>query len=274
MTTTTTIDDFHFTAMRRLLSGNCPEFWALQLALFLLLMLPVSSIQGLSNTTPTTTAKSEFAYRMAKPTDVPAIAQLLNDAFENCDNSDDNDTDRVASTSKKREIEQMLQQRMKDVKTESSLPHAFLIATTAPPASEPSTSTNEAADAHIAAFLELGTMPSPLAMERIWKGVPISTRPELPFVANLVVDPSTRRQKVGYTLLQLAMKIGKKWCHNEENAFLFLSVDRDNAGALAFYERLDFERIELSSSFSSSVPDDDASQVSAAKVYLKKSLFA
>lgn len=290
-TTTTTDDTFSTMTMRRpslLLSrSGVTAFGAplLQSALFLLLLAGpfVSIVQGLSNTTPlpTTTAASsisKFAYRMAKPADVPAIAQLLTDAFENCDNDTDT-TDRAVTAAStvttKKEIEQMLQQRMIDVQntsSSSSLPHAFLVATK-------TTTTNKAvaADHGIAAFLELGTMPSPIVMERIWNGVPISTRPELPFVANLVVDPSTRRQKVGYTLLQLAIKIGKKWCDNNENnnknAFLFLSVDRGNEGALAFYERLDFERIELSSSSTSSSSDNSAAPSSASKVYLKKPLF-
>jgi ribosomal protein S18 acetylase RimI-like enzyme len=226
-------------------------FWLLQQAMF-----STTTVEGLASTKSTI---SQFTYRMARSDDLPAIAKLLNDAFEKTDE------DTSGGTTAK-EIEHKLQQRMTEMKS-ASLPHAFLVATTATCGDENS----------VAGFLELGTMPSPISMEKTWNGVQISTRPELPYVANLVVDGSLRRQKVGYTMLQLAMKIGRKWCSSEPSSssndshateFLFLSVDHDNQGALAFYERLNFERIELSISQESS-PDAAGSS----KVYLKKNLF-
>ncbi|KAG7356786.1 acetyltransferase GNAT domain containing protein [Nitzschia inconspicua] len=218
------------------------SFWMLRQAIFSY----VTPIEALS---PSSISSSQFTYRMAKNADLPAVAQLLRDTFE----SDDQNKD----STKAKEIEQGLQCRMTEMKS-TSLPHAFLVAT-------PSDLVGVKAPDAIAAFLELGTMPSPISIEKEWNGVKVSTRPELPYVANLVVAESTRRQKVGYTMVQLAIKIAKKWCDGSSDAFLFLSVDHDNQGALSFYERLGFERIDLSTS-QKALP-------TKSKVYLKKFLF-
>jgi ribosomal protein S18 acetylase RimI-like enzyme len=153
-----------------------------------------------------------------------------------------------------------------DIST-SSYPHVFLEATSS------SMTTVVNPQGAVVAFLELGTMPSPIPIEKEWNGVKIFTRPELPYLSNLVVDGSIRRRKVGYTMLQLALKIAKKWYgpsqgkENNSNGspppFLFLSVDRENVGALAFYESLKFEPLKLS------LVEESASN---AKIYLKKSL--
>jgi ribosomal protein S18 acetylase RimI-like enzyme len=207
----------------------------------------VPSARGLSQ--PTSTSKAKLSYRLAKHADLPAIARLLQSTF---DKNDDINTEDATVIQKK------LEDRMITMKS-SDMPHAFLVGCQD--------------DDEIAAFLELGTMPSPVALQRKakeWNGVKIESnrqsaiQPELPFVANLVVDESMRRQRVGFTMLQLAMKIAKKWCSNaSEDAahpFLFLSVDRDNAGAIRFYDRMGFDLMELEKA---TVGD---------KVYLKKDI--
>ena len=214
-------------------------------------------------------SSSKYTYRMAKTSDLPAIAELLNDVFENNDYTANNEKNTENFNPKS--IEEKLKQRMVEMKS-SSFPHAFLVATP--------TSPSENLSSSVVAFLELGTMPSPIAMEKEWNGVKVTTRPELPFVANVVVNKSTRRQNIGKTLVQLALKIAQKWCdapsfRNQSeiskssgsstscDPFLFLSVDAHNVGALSFYESLNFEEIQLTTE--SSLP--------AAKVYLKKDLF-
>jgi ribosomal protein S18 acetylase RimI-like enzyme len=218
---------------------------------------------------------------MARTSDLPAIAHLLNIAFDNKNNND------------REGIQEKLQQRMKDMKS-SSIPHAFLIATT--------TSTEKSAgfidlnataqpidggdlssfSTRIAGFMELGTMPSPISIEKEWNGVSVAVRTDLPYVANLVVDESMRRKKVGFTLIQLALKIAKKWCQGRDDQervtlsestsssslssipFLFLSVERENQDALRFYEKLGFETILLPAAKSSKSLRD--------KIYLKKDI--
>jgi predicted N-acetyltransferase YhbS len=137
---------------------------------------------------------TEINYRKATTADLPAIAKLLNEAFDD----DWGDC---------KEIERKLGERMtENVVSVSSYRHVFLVA------SSSVVTTAENSHGAVVAFLELGTMPSPIPIVKEWNGIKIDTRPELPFVANLVVDKSSRRRKVGYTMVQLAMKIAKKWC--------------------------------------------------------------
>jgi predicted N-acetyltransferase YhbS len=148
----------------------------------------IDSPQTLSKTN-----SNKLSYRTAKPSDIQEIARLLND-------DDDDDADVVGT------MEDQLNRRMNDMLTQKDAqPHAFLVATTSEDPTPSSSST-------VVGFIELGTMPSPIMMEKEWNEVTISTRPELPFVANLVVAKSIRRQKVGYTLIQLALKVTFTYC--------------------------------------------------------------
>jgi ribosomal protein S18 acetylase RimI-like enzyme len=239
--------------------GGGGDGWLIQVLLQLVFCFPVASVEGLSIGMISTNFK--YRYRRATTADLPAIANLLNMAFDDCCH-DKHDC---------KEIEHKLRQRMTE-DVSSSYPHVFLVASSS---SSSSSSLVNPSDG-VVAFLELGTMPSPVPMEKKWNGIKIYTRPELPYVANLVVDGTCRRRKVGYTMLQLAMKIAQKWCGTFQNKgndsngwspavpFMFLSVDQDNVGALKFYENLQFEPIQLSVSEEST---------STAKIYLKKNLF-
>jgi ribosomal protein S18 acetylase RimI-like enzyme len=120
----------------------------------------------------------------------------------------------------------------------------------------------------IAAFMELGTMPSPIpivttatnatATTTTWEGVVVepttsTSRPEMPFLANLAVGKDYRRQKMGSKLVQLALKISAKWCKNDESntntafdkkdAAMYLAVEKDNLPAVTLYDGLEFRRI-------------------------------
>uniref|UniRef100_A0A7S1VZE1 N-acetyltransferase domain-containing protein n=1 Tax=Ditylum brightwellii TaxID=49249 RepID=A0A7S1VZE1_9STRA len=185
-------------------------------------------------------------------------------------------------------IEQQLERRMTDAKKEGSYPHSFLVATIPSSSSkipdDESLSTTitssididsnvqpEQQQQQIIGFLEMGTLPSPVG-----KAV------ELPFIGNLAVANKMRRQKVGSTLIRLAIEIGRKWIKlpyigtntaaaaaagsigstllgkwfspsSSSSAsspavtppFLFLSVECDNYDALLFYKRLNFEEVKL-----------------------------
>lgn len=70
------------------------------------------------------------------------------------------------------------------------------------------------------------------------------------YIANVAVNPTTRRRKIGSTLVRLATKIAAKWVVSGTDTssfppFLFLSVERDNHDALMFYERLEFEELNV-----------------------------
>ena len=98
----------------------------------------------------------------------------------------------------------------------------------------------------IAGFMELGTMPSPVPITVVWEGIETSTRPERPYLANLAVGSEYRRQKMGTKLVQLAIKISKKWMgsvEDVETAAIYLAVEKENTAAVELYDRLQFFRI-------------------------------
>ncbi|KAL3929488.1 MAG: hypothetical protein SGBAC_012187 [Bacillariaceae sp.] len=184
---------------------------------------------------------------------------------------------------------QLLEQRL-------TLPqHILLVATV-------NNNNNNNDDDKVVGFMELGTMPAPIPIS-VPVNVPaagqttseasvsfVPVRPERPFLANLAVDPDYRKQKMGSKLVQLALKIATQWesakandknkggafyyyyfhPSNQENAeqenklsTLYLSVECDNEGAIAFYERLQFTTVldETNPRFTNS-DDRDATSAS------------
>lgn len=224
--------------------------------------LSVSALQAEKNSQSADSSddtQPKISYRMAKLPDVSPIAELLDSVFEdegeadgesdeeiteNDDNDADNNTfmwdsvvEETAEPQMSREdqldlIQQNLSKRMTHAKKEDSLPHLFLVATI-PSAEEQRTD-------QIIGFLEMGTLPPPIPNSPIGKV-------ELPYIGNVAVSNDVRRRKVGSTLVKLATKIATKWCAPSSETpfppFLFLSVERENADALKFYERLGFEEL-------------------------------
>jgi len=111
----------------------------------------------------------------------------------------------------------------------------------------------------IAAFLELGTMPSPVPVVTVWEGMETETRPEIPYLGNLAVSPLYRRQKIGTRMVKLACRMAAKWsaplapgaegegegeggAKGHEHA-IFLAVDADNFAAIRMYGALEFDII-------------------------------
>jgi len=217
----------------------------------------------------------KITYRRANVVDIPGIAGLLISSFDRKEEdvvllettskikSDkvksnktfmwnslaDNKKQKLSLEQERQFIETKLAHRMVEVKeTKESLPHSFLVATM-PSSVVDDTGTSDQYKHQLVGFLEMGTLPSPIY-------IPIDgikARPELPYIANVAVDPSTRRRKIGSTLVQLATKIAAKWCAPLSSLpassfppFLFLSVERGNDNALMFYERLGFEELNIS----------------------------
>jgi len=232
----------------------------------------------------------KITYRRATVRDIPEITGLLISSFEekeedailpetttiNNNKSENVESNKIymwdnLATSKKQNklsleqehqfIESQLAHRMVEVqgRKKESLPHSFLVATMSSSVDVDDTNTETSSDPQkhqLVGFLEMGTLPSPIF-------IPIDgiqARPELPYLANVAVDASTRRRKIGSTLVQLATKIAAKWCCIPSSSlrvpatststsfppFLFLSVERDNENALLFYERLGFEELNIS----------------------------
>ena len=185
----------------------------------------------------------------------------------------------LETTLKQRMVEMSINKNKKISKDESLLssssqqflPHSFLVATTT------ITTTSSSSIEIIIGFLEMGMLPSPIQIPMNNKinqknrKKRVSARLELPYIANVAVDPSQRRRKIGSTLIKLGIKIAARWCGGyivggesgvsplsssvssspsssfSSFPFLFLSVESDNNNALVFYDRLGFEKLEASS---------------------------
>ena len=88
----------------------------------------------------------------------------------------------------------------------------------------------------VVAFLEVGLLPSPVAVAATWEGQETETRPEVPFLGNVAVTPARRRQGLASKLVKLGEAVARKWGHGG----LFVAVEADNVAALALYRRLSF----------------------------------
>jgi ribosomal protein S18 acetylase RimI-like enzyme len=89
----------------------------------------------------------------------------------------------------------------------------------------------------IAAFLEVGTLPSPVMVNSTWEGQSIETRPEVLFLGNVAVKQQYRRRGIGSKLVKIGCKVAEKF----QEPALFAAVEADNAGALSMYEQAGFQ---------------------------------
>ena len=64
----------------------------------------------------------------------------------------------------------------------------------------------------VVGFLEVGTLPSPVPMTVAWRGADVQSFPEVPYLANVVVDEGFRRQGIGYRLVAIGGKVAAKVC--------------------------------------------------------------
>ena len=263
---------------------SCCEGFSLEIPSLYSSALPIDNDNSIA-TTYSSSGKNEagtlipkITYRSANAADIPDIVGLLMSSFddeneeggcskssnsesESNNGSDDNNNktfmwDSIGEDNKQESlspeqqrqfIETQLGQRMIDVKKEGSLPHSFLVATI--PSSSISIVDDDTTDTDVVGFLEMGCLPSPIPISI---GGNKNARPELPYIANVAVNPTIRRRKIGSTLVRLATKIAAKWIVSGSKTsfppFLFLSVERDNHDALMFYERLKFEELNVKKS--------------------------
>jgi ribosomal protein S18 acetylase RimI-like enzyme len=151
-------------------------------------------------------AAIQLKYRPARTTDLPGIAKLLTATFENVPEWNVIQW-KMAEDGYKKQLETRMEKLVKQ-----GAKHALIVAA------------NEDAGGEIAGFMELGTMPSPLAVlsstttTTTWQGIEIETkiRPEKPYLANVAVGRDYRRNKMGSKLVRLAMKISETWCGSHQ----------------------------------------------------------
>lgn len=89
----------------------------------------------------------------------------------------------------------------------------------------------------IAAFLEVGTLPSPIMVNSTWEGQSVETRPEVLFLGNVAVSDKYRRKGIGSKLVRIGCKVAEKF----GEPALFAAVEAGNVAALAMYERIGFK---------------------------------
>ena len=160
-------------------------------------------------------------YRKAKASDIPKIAKLLKETFD-----DDEEEYKKAipflwkmfrSQQIQNQYQQQLEKRMEEL-VKAGAQHALIVAVAEEEEKEKEETQNK-----IAGFMELGTLPSPIPIQNTnttttntWMGVQETTtiatsRPEMPYLANVAVDKDYRRQRIGTKLVRLAIKIASKW---------------------------------------------------------------
>jgi ribosomal protein S18 acetylase RimI-like enzyme len=165
----------------------------------------------------------DLQLRPANPSDLPKIAKLLTETFEDVPN-----WNVLQRKMAENAYQTQLQKRMTGL-VQQGANHSLIVAV-------------DQGNDEVAAFMELGTMPSPILVTTFWEGQEIESRPELPYLANLAVSSTYRRQQLGTKLVRLAMKIGEKWTTGQPHhaALLYLAVDKENLAAVKMYEKLEF----------------------------------
>ena len=217
-----------------------------------------------------------YRYRNAKETDIPSLAQLLVETFDETPTSGNSILNPWKYLLRQDQLKQ-LRRRWKEFLINPNVAHSWIVVESVLPVGSTGTSSN------IVGFMELGTMPLPLAIgpryaplgtvgnanvtddtyrERetsidsssgtsIWteiiineettKAAPTSSHVERPFLANLAVSKDHRRQGIATTLVQVALKQSRKWKPSSTESWsMFLGVSYDNESAINLYRRLNF----------------------------------
>ena len=108
----------------------------------------------------------------------------------------------------------------------------------------------DAADAELLGCVECGLLPPPPERRDPEAPPPPSNgenrqqKPDVPYLANIVVAPSARRQGVGERLVVETEKLAQSWGFGE----LCIKVDRSNFNARRLYDRLGYEFAYLQTS--------------------------
>jgi len=165
------------------------------------------------------TSSSSLRFRNVKAADVKPLAVLCAETFEGPFAI----YDFLQRQRYEREYEEQLSERLTRL-VGGGVKHAMILA--------------EDEGGAIAAFVEVGLLPSPVPISGIAGGEEAS-RPDVPFLGNVAVAESERRRGVGTKLVRVAEKVAQKW---SETA-IFVAVDADNAAALGLYTKLGFVKV-------------------------------
>lgn len=258
----------------------------------LVVLLLTTSISTTTTTTRIVVALSttnpSISYRNAKEQDLPAIADLLLQTFEEDESKqkkEKNDSwmdlfwkSTFHSTQQQPPDANYIQAQLKRRMDARTMPlnnnHMMIVGQI-----ENSTT--------IVGFMELGTMPSPVSIQVKTpedddeEETFLSIQPERPFLANVAVNADFQRQRIGTRLVQLAIQIATKWELQEDSgntykdtAAMYLSVEQDNEAAIRLYEKLDFQQLVFDKRDKKDKKDKkDKTKTTRTKIYFEKKLY-
>jgi len=177
-----------------------------------------------------------LVYRNVKTADMDAVASLCSEAFDGPFAWHQ----ALAKQQSVKEYKAQLSDRLTNM-VQRDAKHAMVVALDG---------------SEVVGFLEVGMLPSPLANDdddaidiaaadatpprSVWEEVAEESRvsrAEVPFLGNVAVAPSHRRQGIGARLVRVGMKVAEKWGDNE----LWVAVEARNAPAISMYQKLAFQ---------------------------------
>jgi ribosomal protein S18 acetylase RimI-like enzyme len=161
-------------------------------------------------------------FRNAKEQDIPAIAVLCSDVF-------DGPFEWFKEIQKQKSINdfsKQLSERFSNLVTKG-MKHGMIVAT------------DSEAGNKLVAFLEIGSLPSPVTETAEWQGGVAQVRPDVPYLGNVAVSGDYRRQGLGSKLVKIGKRMAEKWGEKK----LYVAVDSTNGPAIAMYEKLNFVKV-------------------------------
>jgi len=177
-----------------------------------------------------------LVYRNVKTADMDAVASLCSEAFDGPFAWHQ----ALAKQQSVKEYKAQLSDRLTNM-VQRDAKHAMVVALDG---------------SEVVGFLEVGMLPSPLANDdddaivtsaadatpprSVWEEAAEESRvsrAEVPFLGNVAVAPSHRRQGIGARLVRVGMKVAEKWGDNE----LWVAVEARNAPAISMYQKLAFQ---------------------------------
>ncbi len=188
------------------------------------------NVQQYCNSQMTLFDSRQISYRNAQPDDLNKIAELCVDEFDGPFPW----YKKMEKFSKVKDLSQQLKLRYNTLILQERK-HAMISAVESVNLSQ-----NQQ---KIVGFVEVGMLPSPfLSSVELQDGTITRRREESLYLGNVVVNREYRRQGIGRRLLYISIKVSEKFQEKD----LFVTVEKDNETALAFYDNLGFELMDQS----------------------------
>lgn len=163
---------------------------------------------------------TKISYRNYRASDANEVAKLCCDVFDGPFQPYDILAKNLVINNHRKQLED----RYND-KVNGAVSHAMIVGTTN--------------DNEVISFLEVGLLPSPIPVKVEWNGVETDTTVDVPYLGNVLVSETYRRQGIGSNLIKIGLKVAEKWKYDK----LYLAVDIDNTIAFDLYKKIGFQVI-------------------------------